>query len=498
LELSTVEQNPEVPEASIPPTLPSLPSGLQPGVLGRWWREGARGAVLRRPRAGLHAQPSLVVALLVAVLLLGILVQRLLIAGPAEFYAAAFNSGWADNIILLGLCWVVAQNAPEADQPVSTVSGLFALLLAQSFVIQLATAAVLVPLVHTGWPQSGNWPTWLVWGLWLAPWAWVLLAQAVLLGRAAWPRRRMLALWVVLGSAAMMALQWFLPPTPYWYAQQVDVEDADPPFQLTQEVMEAQPELRSTALQSLAAQRPGIVDVYAITFAPYAGEDVFRRESGMVAGVMRERFDAQGRTLQLVNHRDTALEFPWATPRNLRLAIDRIASVMDREEDVLFIHLTSHGAANGQLAAAFWPLQVEPVMPAALRQWLDDAGVRFRVISVSACYSGSWIEPLASEGSLIMTAADATHTSYGCGRLSELTFFGRAMYDEALRNKTLSFEQAHATARVVIDQREKEAGKTDGYSNPQISIGPVIRKQLARLEARLLEGRKVDDASLAR
>ena len=188
--------------------------------------------------------------------------------------------------------------------------------------------------------------------------------------------------------------------------------------------------------------------------------------------------------MQLVNHRDTALDLPWATPLNLQRAIERVAAVMDRDEDVLFVHLTSHGAGNGELSASFWPLHVDTVTPLALKRWLDAAGVRFRVISVSACYSGSWIEPLAGDGTLIMTASDATHTSYGCGRKSELTFFGRALYHEQLRS-TWSFERAHAQARTVIEQREREAGKTDGYSNPQLSMGAEIRDALARLEARL-------------
>ena len=81
-----------------------------------------------------------------------------------------------------------------------------------------------------------------------------------------------------------------------------------------------------------------------------------------------------------------------------------------------------------------------------------------------------------------MTAADAEHTSYGCGRGSELTFYGRALFDEQLR-QTRDFEQAHAAARKLIEQREIEAGKTDGYSNPQISVGTTIRPLLQRLAA---------------
>lgn len=118
--------------------------------------------------------------------------------------------------------------------------------------------------------------------------------------------------------------------------------------------------------------------------------------------------------------------------------------------------------------------------PQLLKKWLDDAGVKWRVISVSACYSGSWIEPLAGDGTLVMTAADADHTSYGCGRRSPLTFFGQAMYVDALY-ETRSFTAAHAQARRLVEAREVKAGKKDGYSNPQIRVGEGVRPVLERL-----------------
>ena len=152
---------------------------------------------------------------------------------------------------------------------------------------------------------------------------------------------------------------------------------------------------------------------------------------------------------------------------------------MDPDEDILFIHLTSHGAGNGELAAQFAPMQVSPVLPQELRRWLDHAGVRYRVVSISACYAGNWIAPLSADGTLVMTASDANHTSYGCGSKSDLTFFGRAIYDEQLRTTTHSFTDAHAAARKIILQRENEAGKDDGYSNPQIKVGSLIEARLA-------------------
>jgi hypothetical protein len=84
-----------------------------------------------------------------------------------------------------------------------------------------------------------------------------------------------------------------------------------------------------------------------------------------------------------------------------------------------------------------------------------------------------------------MTAADAQHTSYGCGRKSELTYFGRAVFDEQLRSGTRSFEEAFTRAVPVIRDREQKAGKSDGFSNPQLRAGEGIRSVLAALQGEL-------------
>jgi hypothetical protein len=221
-----------------------------------------------------------------------------------------------------------------------------------------------------------------------------------------------------------------------------------------------------------------------LVYAPYALEDVFLRESTMVTNVLRQRFDATDRVLQLVNHRSTNALFPWATPLNLQRGIAAIAAQMDLSQDVLVVYLTSHGASNFKLSASHWPLEVDPLTPQQLRTALDAAGVVNRVVMVSACYSGGWVAPLAGDNTLVMTAADATHTSYGCGSRSPLTFFGQAVFNEGLRS-THSFEQAFADAVPLIRQREIDAGKKDGFSNPQISVGSAIAPRLAALAQRL-------------
>jgi Peptidase C13 family len=207
---------------------------------------------------------------------------------------------------------------------------------------------------------------------------------------------------------------------------------------------------------------------------------VFLKEGALVADVMGARFGTGARTIRLVNHASTVDSLPWATPENLKKTLDRIGQLIDPAEDIVFIHLASHGGADGTLSAEFWPLPMDSLTGVQLRAMLDDANIALRLLSISACYSGGWIVPLSTQGSLVMTASDADHTSYGCGRKSELTFFTRALFDEQLRTTTRSFEDALSAARPIIEAREKKAGKKDGFSNPQIFAGEVARKRIER------------------
>jgi hypothetical protein len=470
-------------------TAPRLRAGTS--SLLNWYLEGARAALFLRPRwQRVQPGPAAVALLTLGAILLTVLLERLYMGdtgAAARFNWRAIGNGWLGTVLTIWACYLVRPtnqydpNPQVAPGPAHLICAVLAL----AQVVTLASGVLYLVLLRAGWYSRESLGAYGVWAVWLLPSAWGVATELALVLRAGARRRgpRLLAVPVLLAAAL---LYFWLPPARFWSVPDADyAESSRPELDLTQDLMEAQPPLLARRLDALAAQRPGVVDLYAVTFAPYADEDVFRNESAMVSEVMAQRFDAQGRTLQLVNHVDTADTWPWATPLNLRRAIRAVAARMDRNEDVLFLHLTSHGARDGELAADFWPMTVDSVTPEDLKAWLDEAGIRYRVLSISACYSGSWVAPLADANTLIMTAADADHTSYGCGRGSELTYFGRAVYNEQLREHTLSFEQAHATARVLIKQREEAAGKSDGYSNPQIDVGAGVRPRLERLAQRL-------------
>lgn len=468
----------------VPADLPESPASVdQPVARGglAWLIEGARVLAFRAPRwEGLDARPLTVAALVLATYPVALVVQRAVMAGSPNFNWSGILAGWLSVAVVAWLCWLATRSGGAT---VVKPASLLAVSAGTTLALNLIVGAGLIvwrPVLGT----TENWPAALLWSVWLAPLSWAGLAQITLLWRTAGSLSARVA--AVLLVPVALAVSGSLAPVMFWWpsppATAETEADVEPEIglPLTDDTIATQAQLLDAALQGLRPPQRGRVNVYAATYAPNASEDVFMRESAVVAKTMRERFGADGRLVELVANRATSATLPWATPVNLRATIARMAAVMDREHDVLFLHLTSHGGADGKLAADTWPLKTEPVTPELLKQWLDEAGVRWRVISVSACYSGSWIAPLADDGTLVMTAADADHTSYGCGKRSELTFFGRAMYEEELR-KTWSFTEAHAAARKVIEVREQEAGKSDGYSNPQISEGAAIKPVLARL-----------------
>lgn len=465
------------------------PAG-QPKALAttRWLIEGLRAGIFMVPRtAGCLPTPVQTALLAILFITFETALARFDVFGPAVFNVQAWLSGWWWWPIFIGAAWwaLAARKGLVHDQQGARLAAFFVLSLGAS-----------VPsLAVYGFFQAGSTQHWWqvpalagpegYWSLYAVFLLWSYGALAVLLRRFVGWSARLCAFMLLMLTCTGVSI-WQLQQRTWQedYSEASRLDAAKPRLRLSQQTFEEQEALWRTQLAALVPQREGTTDVYGLVFAPYATEDVFKRETELVSGVLAERFDAQGRVITLLNHGSTAQTHLWATPPNMERAVQALAARMDLANDLLVVYLTSHGGNDFKLAASHWPLEVEPLTPQLLRAALDKAGVRNRVIAVSACYSGGWVEPLAGDHTLVMTAADATHTSYGCGRLSELTFFGRAMFDEQLR-KTHSFETAFAAAVPLIKQREIDAGKADGFSNPQISVGARIAPVLSALESRL-------------
>ena len=296
---------------------------------------------------------------------------------------------------------------------------------------------------------------------------WIVVVAIVLLGAPLTEVHRERSLWTA---------DWEKRGVADWAAR-MDLISAN-----SEESLYRQPELLRDALAAVKPQRKGVIDVYLIAVAGYGSQDVFMREVDSVATLFRERFDADGHIVKLVNNPKTALTRPIASVTSLKASLARVAEVMDSDEDVLVLFLTSHGSADHRFSLEMQPFRLRQITPEMIREALDESGIRHRVVIVSACYAGGFVPALKDDDTLVITAAAPDRNSFGCSNENEWTYFGRAYFDEALR-KTTSFTGAFEAAKPVIAEREKKEGFAP--SMPQISEGAAIKAKLEQLERQL-------------
>jgi hypothetical protein len=250
----------------------------------------------------------------------------------------------------------------------------------------------------------------------------------------------------------------------------------EPPPPLAEErTFHFQGELIERSLAAIRPGEPGVREQYFVGFAPDASEDVFLREMRFVKRLLEERFGAAERSIALVSSRDALEEFPIASVTNLARALERVGRAMNRDEDVLFLYIAAHGDREQRLSAVQPPLELAPLTPTALARLLQDAGIKWRVVVVSACYSGGFIEPLRDDNSLIITAAATDRSSFGCEAGQDFTYFGQAFFRDALA-RTRSFVEAFDITADLVARRE--AAERLVPSAPQISVGSGIAARL--------------------
>jgi hypothetical protein len=251
---------------------------------------------------------------------------------------------------------------------------------------------------------------------------------------------------------------------------------------LNEDAFYEQPKVLERELAAVKPGRRGVIDIYFIGIGGYADQDVFMKEINAVSRLFQERFGTGGKTIRLVNNRKTLASSPVASVTSLRASLMRVGQVMDKDEDLLFLFLTSHGSQTHRFSLDLWPLQLNELEPGKLRALLDESGIRNRVVIVSACYSGGFVDSLKDENTLVISASAVDKNSFGCSNEAEWTYFGKAYFDEALR-KTHSFVDAFESAKPVIAEWEKK----EGYiaSEPQMALGETIKPKLLKLARQL-------------
>jgi len=256
-----------------------------------------------------------------------------------------------------------------------------------------------------------------------------------------------------------------------------DAQDSDDSSE-AEPLLYEQPAHIAAAVERVAPSQASTPAVFYLGFAGDGDQTVFKREALFAQSVFADHFGSGDRSVELINDVDDRNSYPLATVSGLTEALRLLASRMNVDQDVLVLTLTSHGSKDG-LEVSNGTLPLLQLGPADLRQALDESGIRWRVLIVSACYAGVFLEPLKTDGTLIVTASDAQHSSFGCEDDRDLTYFGEAFFKDSVPTSA-SLEQAFKKAADLIDHRE--GAEHLEHSHPQLYLGPAIRQKLALLE----------------
>lgn len=299
----------------------------------------------------------------------------------------------------------------------------------------------------------------------------------------------------LLGSklkAATVAGIWLIAAYPltnwslsFWYegydsSQEMATYYDDVTAEVNQEqVYYSQHALLNDVLNDVKPGENGITDLFFIGFGSDGTENVFMKEVEHVRRAVNERLGTADRSLALINNLKTINTTPLATSNNLKISLNHLGKKINADEDIVFLYLTGHGSADHNLLVQMQPLSLNNLSPQDIKTYLDNAGIRWRIIVISACYSGGFIDVLQNEHSLIFTAAAPHKASFGCANENEYTYFGEALRN-SLENQPFLYIPSFVQAMHKIGEREHLEKLTP--SEPQLFIGNQMREKLKFLE----------------
>ena len=372
----------------------------------------------------------------------------------------------------------------------TALSAMFILMILAEIVTTALTRAVslFMPAATQGAPWTG--PT-ANSAIYAAAVAWWVGAMASVIGSLEPQSRlrligRTTALWVALFVANALVPQApvFLPPdfdarsANWWeflYALYRDKSGAAPVLvSEIRQIENAQPALLQAEVARLAPPHKGATDIYALGVAGWADQDVFVKELDGGLQAIASVLPIKDRIIRLINDRDTLKTIPLANLQNFQAAVQAIGNAMDKDNDILVLFMTSHGEKAG--FAMELPGGVAELTPQQVAAALDGAGIKNRIVIVSACYSGIFVPPLKNANTIVLTASDAQNTSFGCAPERDWTYFGDAFFRQSL-HPGMDFKSAFDHARILIQGWELMDHASP--SNPQGEFGRALVDKLA-------------------
>jgi len=444
----------------------------------------ARAAIWRRtPDPWPVGLPSLLISIIaVAAIRVGL---QFVAAGPG----GAFNPYGLNAIVAwLALEAVIAALFVPPAARTTALSAMFALLFIAELAAYAGKVAVTLLPATVAWGAILNVASIAIFAL-VSVW-WIGAVAAVL--RSCTPLRgfpifgRVVALWI-----ALVAVTVVMPHAPVFVGRDFDLRSANLWESLRTRTVasaanagaaqgedarfeQSQRSLLQAEVAALIPPKQGATNVYAIGIAGWAGQDVFLKELDGGLAVLEEILPIKGHTLRLVNQRETLESLPLANQTNFVAAVHAVGEHMNKNKDVLVLLMTSHGEPTG-FGLRLPNEAIAELTPTEVATTLDNEGLKNRIVIVSACFAGVFVPPLANDDTIVLTAADAKNTSFGCSPERDWTYFGDALFRQSLRPGR-DFQHAFDNARTLIHGWELMDHATP--SNPQGHFGPALVARL--------------------
>jgi hypothetical protein len=156
-----------------------------------------------------------------------------------------------------------------------------------------------------------------------------------------------------------------------------------------------------------------------------------------------------------------------ARPGSLFAALKAIAAMRPAAGEGCLVYLTMHGAPNAGLV--FMPAQqvlTPDDLDAALEQGCGEAPT---LVVASGCYTGGFARGrMARENRVVMTAARADRSSFGCGADFEMTVFDACLLGALGQGGAVPAVWQRTTACVEGEERSRKLSPPSG---PQLHVG---------------------------
>ena len=425
--------------------------------------------VFRRPKLPITGRPRDVTTALLILFLGSVAAHRSYFSGSVEFSLWGFET-WLAELAVLYLAITVLTILVHREEGIGPIF----VVAAMAILTGLASNTFIFHLLGERLSQNTSYSLYMALGS--APMITAMLTLTMSPRACGWWR----GLVIGLGSVALASLATMYFGPAYLFQETYDDDDGTPQAELNlpdpEVLYPLQAELLGAEIDALAAHTPGRTDIYAVLGAGSPRQQIFQREVDEMERTLTARFRADGKVIALGSTVEDHTARPLLNRTNLAASLRAAAEKMDVSEDIALIFLTAHGSPE-ELATYFPGLGSRDLTSAEVATALDESGIRNAIIIVSACYSGSFVDDLEGPARLVLTAAAADRSSFGCSDSNTFTDWGTAFFATALQ-EVADFRVAAQRASEIVHEQEIARGLTP--SLPQISEGEEIGAVIER------------------